>query len=133
MLSTFKRSYFQVITTSLNCCPIARTFLEVDSMVFSWWIVAFLCNENSSDEGLISTTILCRMYSFHDAPGQLAVIPDIWGQPQASLHFALEKEAIKANTYYFYFWDKSNTPIPLQQECTTNPQCRPLFPNRKGS
>ena len=26
-----------------------------------------------------------------------------------------------------------NTPIPLQQECTTNPQCRPLFPNRKGS
>ena len=26
-----------------------------------------------------------------------------------------------------------NTPIPLQQECTTNPQCGPLFPNRKGS
>ena len=26
-----------------------------------------------------------------------------------------------------------NTPIPLQQECTTNPQCRPHFPNRKGS
>ena len=25
------------------------------------------------------------------------------------------------------------TPIPLQQECTTNPQCRPHFPNRKGS
>ena len=23
------------------------------------------------------------------------------------------------------------TLIPLQQECTTNPQCRPLFPNRK--
>ena len=27
----------------------------------------------------------------------------------------------------------SYTPIPLQQECTTNPQCRPHFPNRKGS
>ena len=26
-----------------------------------------------------------------------------------------------------------NTPIPLQQECTTNPQRRPHFPNRKGS
>ena len=35
--------------------------------------------------------------------------------------------------YYASICRNINTPIPLQQECTTNPQCRPLFPNRKGS
>ena len=89
------------MTWHFNYCPSTRTFLKVDSMVVTWWIVAFLC---------CGTFFLSAIYVCHSPPSMF-ISQTLWGNKRlnhAYPHKPLRKIKVAISNHQadcsFYLW-----------------------------
>ena len=117
------------------CCNLKMNKSELIAIKLLVWTVLYnhilMSKRLYSDLSLYDCTVQSQKTHATDCQPQ--------HPPRSVTAWSVARRSLSFGLIMYYLWKhmkrtkQSNTPIPLQQECTTNPQCRPLFPNRKGS